>query len=149
MIWPRCRSSTSAPAAVVVEYDSTTQLIEIAQRLDGQLTVSVHGHVDDPAAGPLLAALTERAGRLLWNDWPTGVSVTWAMHHGGPWPATTGSLHTSVGPTGLRRFQRPITYQNVPQALLPQELTDDRLRRSWRRVDGDLVPPEAAAADAC
>jgi NADP-dependent aldehyde dehydrogenase len=73
---------------------------------------------------------------VLWNSWPTGVAVTHAMTHGGPYPATTAPLHTSVGTTAVRRFLRPVTYQSVPQSLLPRELRDDNPLGVPRRVNG-------------
>jgi NADP-dependent aldehyde dehydrogenase len=81
---------------------------------------------------------TARAGRVIFNGWPTGVAVTWAMQHGGPWPATTGSLHTSVGQTAARRFLRPVAYQGLPQELLPEALRDGNPLGIVRRVDGVL-----------
>jgi NADP-dependent aldehyde dehydrogenase len=80
--------------------------------------------------------LRERAGRLIFNGWPTGVAVAHAMHHGGPFPATTASIHTSVGTTAIRRFLRPVCYQDTPQAQrvpVPQRLGQQGLPR---RVDG-------------
>ncbi|HTX62056.1 MAG TPA: hypothetical protein VMD28_00350, partial [Acidimicrobiales bacterium] len=62
--------------------------------------------------------------RVIWNGWPTGVSVTWAMHHGGPWPATTAPWTTSVGAAAITRFLRPVVYQDVPSSLLPAVLRD-------------------------
>ena len=75
---------------------------------------------------------------MVWNGFPTGVSVTWAQHHGGPWPATTLSGHTSVVATAIRRFLRPVTYQDAPPAVLPPELAEDNPLRLPRRVDGRL-----------
>jgi NADP-dependent aldehyde dehydrogenase len=78
-------------------------------------------------------------GRVIWNGYPTGVAVSWAMQHGGPWPATT-SGHTSVGTTAIRRFLRPISWQSAPQHVVPPELRDGPVRIP-RRVDGRLVLP--------
>jgi NADP-dependent aldehyde dehydrogenase len=75
---------------------------------------------------------------VIVNGWPTGVAVTHAMHHGGPYPATTSSAHTSVGTGALARFTRPVSYQNVPDDLLPPELQDANPLRLPRRVDGEL-----------
>jgi len=91
-----------------------------------------HGH-----AG-LLGILRKKAGRIIVNGWPTGVAVTWSQHHGGPWPATTSVLHTSVGATAIRRFLRPVVYQNVPDDLLPAELQEANPLGIPRRVDGAL-----------
>jgi NADP-dependent aldehyde dehydrogenase len=78
---------------------------------------------------------------VLWNQWPTGVSVTYAMQHGGPYPATTSVQTTSVGTSALQRFLRPVSYQNVPQSLLPPPLRDDNPWRIPQRIDGVLRMP--------
>jgi NADP-dependent aldehyde dehydrogenase len=126
------------PASMVVRYSSADELLACARAFTGELTATVHGELDDEEAGPLVALLTERAGRVLWNGWPTGVSVTYAMQHGGPYPASTMPGHTSVGTTSLRRFLRPVVYQNMPQALLPEALRDGNPLGVPRRVDGVL-----------
>ena len=132
------------PTAVLVEYDDPAELLAAAEQLPGQLTATVHADEDDQHAPALLNLLAGKAGRIVWNGWPTGVSVTWAMQHGGTWPATTASIHTSVGPTGLRRFLTPLALQDVPTALLP-ELLRDTPRSIWRRVDGQLTAPSPHA----
>ncbi len=129
------------PAALLVGFDSDDQLLQLAAVIPGQLTATVHGLDDDPIAAPLLAALSDRAGRVLWNQWPTGVSVTYAMQHGGPYPATTSVQTTSVGTSALQRFLRPVSYQNVPQSLLPPPLRDDNPWRIPQRIDGVLRMP--------
>ncbi len=133
------------PAAVVVEYDDPKELVEIASRLPGQLTATVQSEDGDAAAPALLDALSDHAGRIVWNGWPTGVSVTWAMQHGGSWPSTTASVHTSVGPTALRRFLQPVSFQNLPAALLPDAVRDENPLGIWQRVDGELTRPEQSA----
>lgn len=133
------------PTAVVITYDDPARLVELAARLPGQLTATVQSEDDDPTAPALLEALADHAGRILWNGWPTGVSVTWAMQHGGGWPSTTASVHTSVGPTALRRFVTPVAYQGVPTALLPGALRDDNPWGVWQRVEGELVRGEGSA----
>jgi NADP-dependent aldehyde dehydrogenase len=112
------------PAALVVTYDDERQLVEVAELLQGQLTVTVIGETDDAIAPALIGVATERAGRVLWNQWPTGVSVTYAQEHGGPYPATTAVATTSVGTAAISRFLRPVAYQGFPQALLPALLRD-------------------------
>ncbi|EFC83918.1 aldehyde dehydrogenase (NADP(+)) [Parafrankia sp. EUN1f] len=113
------------PTSLLVTYDDPADLLTAARALGGQLTATVHGEdTDDVLAADLLAELRERVGRVLWNGWPTGVSVSPAMTHGGPYPATT-SLHTSVGTTSITRFLRPVTYQSLPARLLPEPLRDD------------------------
>jgi NADP-dependent aldehyde dehydrogenase len=98
----------------------------------------VHAEPDREAAltADLVTSFAARAGRVIVNGWPTGVAVSWAQHHGGPWPATTAPLHTSVGVTAIRRFQRPIAYQNVPDPLLPEALRDANPLGLPRRVNG-------------
>jgi NADP-dependent aldehyde dehydrogenase len=87
-------------------------------------------------ASEVVARLAEHAGRVLWNRWPTGVTVSDAQHHGGPYPATTAPLTTSVGTAAAARFLRPVAFQNVPEAVLPAELRDDAT--GPRRVDGSV-----------
>jgi NADP-dependent aldehyde dehydrogenase len=107
------------PTAILATYAHEDELIAVAQGLHGQLTATVHGEADDPVVAPLIRELADRAGRIVFNGWPTGVSVTAAMHHGGPYPATTSALHTSVGTAAVDRFLRPVAFQNVPEGLLP------------------------------
>jgi len=92
----------------------------------------------------LLPLLTARAGRVLWNGWPTGVAVSWAQHHGGPFPSTVGSIHTSVGVTAARRFQRPVAYQDAPDAVLPDVLKDSNPAGITRRVNGTVTTGEVS-----
>jgi len=124
------------PFALVVTYADDGELTAAAELVDGNLTATVHGEPSGDAIAPVLVhALAGKAGRVIWNGWPTGVTVSWAQHHGGPYPATT-SVHTSVGVTAIRRFLRPIAYQSVPDALLPPALRDANDLGVPRRVDG-------------
>ena len=130
------------PTSLVVEYDGSRELDEALDRLEGNLTATVHAEDADLAGlGPLIERLRGLAGRVIVNGWPTGVSVTHAMHHGGPYPATTAPLHTSVGTTAIRRFLRPVCYQDVPDALLPPALQEANPLGIPRRVDGVLQLP--------
>ncbi|MDN3310990.1 aldehyde dehydrogenase (NADP(+)) [Microbacterium oryzae] len=129
-------SEMFGPAALVVTYEDEVEMLEIARRLDGQLTATIVAREDDEAARSLLPLLAEKAGRVLWNQWPTGVSVTWAQQHGGPYPATTAVGTTSVGTAAISRFLRPVAYQNVPDALLPPALQEANPLGLPRRVDG-------------
>ena len=124
------------PVSLMTEYSEETQLIEVAEMLEGQLTATVHGELDDVVVPGLLDTLAEKAGRIIWNGWPTAVAVTWAMQHGGPYPATTSPLHTSVGAAAIGRFLRPVTYQGVPDHLLPAPLREGNPLGLPRRVDG-------------
>lgn len=111
------------PAAVVVEYDDASQLRAFAEAVEGQLTAGLFAEPADEVQD-LVRLLARRAGRVLWNQWPTGVSVTYAQQHGGPYPASTASTTTSVGATAIERFLRPVAYQGFPAELLPAELRD-------------------------
>jgi NADP-dependent aldehyde dehydrogenase len=129
------------PTSIVVTYGDEADLLEAAAAFDGQLTATVHGEPDDAVAPALIDALRARVGRVLWNGWPTGVAVTFAMEHGGPYPATTAPATTSVGTTAIERFLRPVTYQSVPDGLLPLALQEANPLGIIRRVDGELVLP--------
>ena len=132
------------PVVVAVRYQSTPELLRLIGCLQPALTATVHADEDEHAFfQPVLAELEEKAGRIVWNGFPTGVAVTWAMHHGGPYPATTSPLHTSVGPAAMRRWLRPVSFQNVPESLLPLELRDEPGPEGLvpRRVNGLLVLP--------
>lgn len=113
------------PAGLVITYDSVAELVPVLARVTASLTATIHADAQDSAdVDAVRAPLSRLAGRLLMNGWPTGVAVCWAMHHGGPWPATTVAAHTSVGATALRRWLIPIAYQNWPDDKLPLELRE-------------------------
>lgn len=119
------------PVTVVVRY-GPDDLPALLAALEPSLTATIHrGDGEDVTA--LAAALTSVAGRLLFDGWPTGVAIGWAQHHGGGWPATTASVHTSVGATAVRRWLTPIAYQDAPQDVLPPELRDGNPLRIPRR----------------
>lgn len=134
------------PVSVIVEYADADELRAAADALVGSLTVTVHAEdTDQQVVAEILPVLTERAGRVVWNGWPTGVAVSWAMHHGGPFPSTVGSVHTSVGTTAARRFQRPISFQDAPQPLLPELLRDGNAAGVERRVNGEVTRDEVGS----
>ena len=125
------------PVTVAVRCGSKDELLATARRLGGHLTATVHATERDLAAYPeLLPILARKAGRVVLNGVPTGVEVSHAMHHGGPWPATTDPRATSVGTAAILRFARPVCFQDVPDAALPEELRDANPRGIWRFVDG-------------
>jgi NADP-dependent aldehyde dehydrogenase len=128
------------PTAVVVGYHHTAELLEVLGAVEGSLTMSLHSEPGETElARQVLAVARRRSGRVLGAGVPTGVAVTWAIHHGGPWPATTAPLHTSVGAHAVRRFLRPVAYQDIDGALLPPELADENPLGLVRRVDGRLT----------
>ncbi|SDD56958.1 NADP-dependent aldehyde dehydrogenase [Geodermatophilus telluris] len=128
------------PVSVVARYDGEAELFAALGAMPSSLTATVlrgTGETELPLA--VSQELRTRAGRLVYDAYPTGVAVSWAQHHGGPWPSTN-SQHTSVGTTAVRRFLRPVTWQGAPQEVLPAELTDGHTGIP-RRVDGVLVLP--------
>jgi NADP-dependent aldehyde dehydrogenase len=133
------------PHVVVARYDSADELDRTVATLPGALTATVHGEDDDDLAIDLARTLPARVGRVVWNGYPTGVSVGWAQQHGGPWPGTN-SLHTSVGATSIRRFLRPVAWQSAPASALPEELHDDYAGIP-RRVDGVLRAADAGSEE--
>ncbi len=128
------------PATLLIDAPKMSDLIRIAESLEGQLTATVHGTPEDLAAATDLIAILERkAGRLIFNGFPTGVEVCPSMHHGGPYPATTDERFTSVGSAAIQRFVRPVCYQNFPAESLPPELRDGNPRKIMRLVNGTLT----------
>ncbi|MCR1785993.1 aldehyde dehydrogenase family protein [Nocardioides carbamazepini] len=127
---------------VVAEYDDPTERDAVLDRLQGALAASVvTDGPDDPEGAVLARRLGGQVGRVVVDDWPTGVAYTWAQHHGGPWPATSAPAATSVGAGALDRFVRPVTFQDVPDAWLPEPVRAANPWRVPRRVDGVLEVP--------
>lgn len=125
--------------SILVRCRDEAQLLAVSERLEGQLTATLQMDASDTdLARRLLRVLERKAGRILANGWPTGVEVCDAMVHGGPYPATSDSRTTSVGTLAIRRFLRPVCYQNLPAALLPDALADGNPLQLWRRIDGEL-----------
>ncbi|MEV0152223.1 aldehyde dehydrogenase (NADP(+)) [Micromonospora sp. NPDC050686] len=128
------------PVSVVARYDGEAELFGALAEIPSSLTATVlRGGGETELPQEVSERLRPRAGRLVYDAYPTGVAVSWAQHHGGPWPSTN-SQHTSVGTSAIRRFLRPVTWQGAPADLLPPELTDD-YRGIPRRVDGVLEVP--------
>jgi acyl-CoA reductase-like NAD-dependent aldehyde dehydrogenase len=134
------REEHFGPALVVVRYGSEQELPAAIASLGGQLTATLQAQDGEHARlAPVVAALTAAAGRVLFAGVPTGVSVTWAMQHGGPYPATSDPRHTSVGQTAARRFVRPVAFQSAPAEVLPPAVQDGNPLRIVRRVDGVML----------
>lgn len=133
---PALREEHFGPAAIVI-MTPPADMARLAGTLGGHLTGSIHADAADAKwAEPLAAAVTDHVGRLIWNGYPTGVTVVPAMTHGGPYPSSTSALHSAVGITAIRRFLRPVSYQNVPDALLPPELRGANPLNIERLVNG-------------
>lgn len=127
------------PASLLLWAQDEADLMAAVRRLPGTLTATLHAGQPDPIAQAVVAAFAERAGRIVYNGYPTGVTVGYATVHGGPFPSTTAPAHTSVGMTAVRRFQRPLGYQDVPDELLPPALQDENPLHIERRVDGQVT----------
>ncbi|NUS37205.1 MAG: aldehyde dehydrogenase (NADP(+)) [Pseudarthrobacter sp.] len=139
------RQEMFGPASLVVEYADEAELPALAGLLEGQLTTTLQAEADDDVTA-LAARLADISGRVLWNGWPTGVTVSYAQHHGGPYPATT-SATTSVGTAAIRRFLRPVAFQQFPAEQLPEPLRDSNPWRVPQRVDGVWRHPDGAARE--
>lgn len=120
---PALAEEMFGPAAILIRTASPAETLDIARSFTGQLTVTLQIEEEDTdAARALMPVLERMAGRVLANGFPTGVEVADAMVHGGPFPASTNFGATSVGSLGIRRFLRPVSFQNIPAALLPSDL---------------------------
>ncbi len=116
------------PAALVVACDNSEQMQLLAQTMQGQLTASIHGTVDEiqtEQSLDLIDDISQHVGRVIFNQMPTGVEVCHSMQHGGPYPASTAPQTTSVGSNAINRFTRPVCWQNMPSSILPSELQDN------------------------
>ncbi|HUH03226.1 MAG TPA: aldehyde dehydrogenase (NADP(+)) [Kofleriaceae bacterium] len=122
---PELLEEVFGASSLLVRCKDLAELARVLESLEGQLTATLHMNESDHAeAAKLVPILEKKVGRILANGWPTGVEVAHAMVHGGPYPATTDGRSTSVGTLAIERFLRPVSYQAVPEALLPPELRD-------------------------
>jgi 2,5-dioxopentanoate dehydrogenase len=134
---PELSEEIFGPDTLLVYCDSADEYLRAAQALDGHLTATVLGSEEDLAAHrELIAVLEQKAGRLIFNGFPTGVEVAHAMVHGGPYPSTSDARFTSVGSAAIYRFARPVCFQNFPDALVPAELQAANPLGILRLVDG-------------
>jgi NADP-dependent aldehyde dehydrogenase len=136
---PRLHDEAFGPAGVVVQCDSVDEALACVESLGGNLTGTLHvGRDEDQSTAiRVLRSLENGVGRVIVNGYSTGVEVCHAIVHGGPYPATTDPGTTSVGSAAIRRFVRPVAYQNTPQALLPPALRDDNPLGIMRLVNGE------------
>jgi NADP-dependent aldehyde dehydrogenase len=133
---PSLHEEVFGPFSLVVACDSDIQLLEVLETLKGQLTATVHAleHELDKHK-EMIDIVLGKCGRLLLNGVPTGVEVSSAMQHGGQFPASSDARFTSVGTSAIKRFVRPVCYQDFPQTFLPKELQDSNPLKIWRQVN--------------
>jgi alpha-ketoglutaric semialdehyde dehydrogenase len=137
---PLLHQEVFGPYSLIISCRNMEEMIDIAEHLEGQLTSSLMATEKDLLSHEkLIESVKDLCGRLIINGVPTGVEVCLSMQHGGPYPATTDSRYTSVGADGIRRFARPIAFQNCPDAFLPDELKDSNPLSIWRTVNDQLT----------
>lgn len=137
---PVLQEEIFGPSMLLVHFQGQADLLKAAEALEGHLTATILGTAEDLANNRQLIAILERkVGRLLFNGFPTGVEVSYAMVHGGPYPATSDSRFTSVGAEAILRFVRPRCYQNFPQAALPEILRNENSAGILRLIDGVMT----------
>lgn len=130
-------SEVFGPATLLVSYENEAELLQLCASLEGQLTASVFGSdAELENSSELIKILEQKAGRLIFNGYPTGVEVCHSMVHGGPYPSTSDGRSTSVGSMAINRFVRPVSYQSFPQSALPAELQDKNPLGIARLVNG-------------
>ena len=136
LVNPKLKEEVFGPYSLLVEADYEVQLQQVIDALRGQLTASIVADESDLVKyKPLIQSITNIAGRVILNNVPTGVEVVQAMQHGGPFPATSDSRFTSVGTGAIKRFVRPVSWQNWANDLLPDELKNGNPLKIWRLVD--------------
>jgi NADP-dependent aldehyde dehydrogenase len=137
---PLLHKEVFGPYSLVIRCTDQKQLLQVAQQMEGQLTTTLFATDDEVKNNSdLVDTLKEICGRFILNGVPTGVEVALAMQHGGPYPATTDSRFTAVGADGIKRFARPISYQNWSNELLPDELKNENPLHLWRTINGQLT----------
>lgn len=137
---PLLHQEVFGPFSLLVVCRNAEEMLQVALSLPGQLTSTLIATGEEVKQNnQLVAALQELCGRLVLNGVPTGVEVALAMHHGGPYPATTDSRFTAVGADGIKRFARPVCYQNWSNDLLPDELKNENPLGIWRTVDNEMT----------
>lgn len=136
---PELFEEVFGPCTIVFRCRNTAQMLEIARAMPGSLTSTIHGTESELRAhSGLVRALERKAGRIVFNGFPTGLEPCASLHHGGPYPATTHSFFTSVGTAAIYRYVRPVCFQGFPDAALPEELREGNPRGLRRVVDGKL-----------
>jgi 2,5-dioxopentanoate dehydrogenase len=136
---PVLHQEVFGPYSLVIRCKDMNEMLEVTKHLEGQLTSTLMAtDADMKNNGELVEAVKNICGRFILNSVPTGVEVCLSMHHGGPFPATTDSRYTSVGADGIKRFARPLCFQNWGNDLLPDELKNENPLGIWRTVNNEL-----------
>jgi alpha-ketoglutaric semialdehyde dehydrogenase len=137
---PVLHQEVFGPYSLIIRCKDINEMIEVAKNLEGQLTSTLMATDYDILSNEeLVEAVKNICGRFILNGVPTGVEVCLSMQHGGPFPATTDSRFTSVGADGIKRFARPIAFQNWVNKLLPEELKNENPLNIWRTVNNELT----------
>jgi len=136
---PLLHNEIFGPFSLLFKCQNMKELTDVADAIEGQLTCSLMATEDEIQNNQeLVEILKDKCGRFVVNGVPTGVEVALSMHHGGPYPATTDSRFTSVGADGIKRFARPVCFQNWSDSLLPEELKNENPLALWRTVNNEL-----------
>ena len=137
---PELSEEIFGPATLLVRHSRREEVLRAARELEGHLTATIHGTEQDLLDfADLIGILEQKVGRLVFNSFPTGVEVSHAMVHGGPYPSTSDGRSTSVGTQAIFRFTRPVCYQGFPNVALPDALKDSNPLGIWRMVDGEMT----------
>ncbi|RYG05353.1 MAG: aldehyde dehydrogenase family protein, partial [Chitinophagaceae bacterium] len=137
---PVLHQEVFGPYSLVIKCADAAEMLVVAQKLEGQLTATLMATDNDVTSNEdLVDAVKNICGRFILNNVPTGVEVCLSMHHGGPFPATTDSRFSSVGADGIKRFARPVAFQNWSNAILPAELKNENPLGIWRTVNNELT----------
>jgi alpha-ketoglutaric semialdehyde dehydrogenase len=138
LVNPALLHEVFGPFALIAQCKDASEMLAITEKLEGQLTISLFATKEDLIAHEEMVSVVQtKCGRILFNNFPTGVEVAKSMHHGGPFPASSNGAFTSVGADAIKRFVRPLSFQNWPDAFLPEELKNDNPLNIWRMVDNE------------
>jgi NADP-dependent aldehyde dehydrogenase len=141
---PELTEEVFGPSSVVFQCENVEQMLAFARSMQGHLTATIHGTEKDLAENAELVRILERkVGRIVFNGFPTGIEVCSAIHHGGPYPATTHSHFTSIGTFAIYRFTKPLCYQNFPDDALHPALQNRNVLGITRLVDGEVTTADA------
>jgi 2,5-dioxopentanoate dehydrogenase len=137
---PTLHQEVFGPYSLVIVCKNLDEMLQVAKSLEGQLTITLMATENDVITHPKLVAIAEtRCGRFILNNVPTGVEVCLSMQHGGPFPSSTDSRFGSVGADAIKRFARPLSYQNWPNSLLPDELKNENPLHIWRTINDEIT----------